>query len=154
AFSRFGDTAWRRNTARARQFRAFLKKEEAWLDGYVLFRVLMDEHGVGGLRDLWPEEQRSLEGARRWLGSQKAKRRKELENRMRFYQYVQWIAYGQWRDLHDYADGRGVALMGDVPFGVSYYSADVFSRPDLFNLEWSGGAPPEPYFKDDAFTQK
>src|SRR5207247_8747060 len=44
--------------------------------------------------------------------------------------------------------------MGDIPFGVSYYSADVFSRPDEFMLDWFGGAPPEPYFKDDAFTQK
>ena len=44
--------------------------------------------------------------------------------------------------------------MGDIPFGVSYYSADVFARPDEFMLEWSGGAPPEPHFKDDLFTQK
>ena len=44
--------------------------------------------------------------------------------------------------------------MGDIPFGVSYYSADVFARPDEFALDWSGGAPPEPYFKDDEFTQK
>ena len=44
--------------------------------------------------------------------------------------------------------------MGDIPFGVSYYSADVFARPDEFVLDWCGGAPPEPYFKDDEFTQK
>src|SRR5437667_33825 len=53
-----------------------------------------------------------------------------------------------------FAEAHGVALMGDIPFGVSYYSADVFARPDEFMLEWSGGAPPEPHFKDDAFTQK
>ena len=67
---------------------------------------------------------------------------------------MQWIAHQQWRDVKAYAEQRGVALMGDIPFGVSYYSADVFSRPDEFLLDWSGGAPPEPYFKDDAFTQK
>jgi len=44
--------------------------------------------------------------------------------------------------------------MGDIPFGVSYCSADVFARPDEFMLDWFGGAPPEPYFKDDAFTQR
>ena len=37
---------------------------------------------------------------------------------------------------------------------MSYYSADYFGRPDGFEPGWSGGAPPEPYFKDDAFTQK
>jgi 4-alpha-glucanotransferase len=30
----------------------------------------------------------------------------------------------------------------------------VYSRRDEFALDWSGGAPPEPYFKDDEFTQK
>jgi 4-alpha-glucanotransferase len=44
--------------------------------------------------------------------------------------------------------------MGDVPFGVSYYSADVWAEPEIFNHEWSGGAPPEPLFTADAFTQK
>jgi len=44
--------------------------------------------------------------------------------------------------------------MGDIPFGVSYYSADVFARPSDFRLDWFGGAPPEPYFKDDEFTMK
>src|SRR6202162_1070955 len=71
-----------------------------------------------------------------------------------FFRYVQWIAYEQWSAVKSYAEERGVALMGDVPFGVSYYSADVFARRDEFALDWSGGAPPESYFKDDEFTQK
>jgi 4-alpha-glucanotransferase len=77
-----------------------------------------------------------------------------LANRQNFFCYVQWVAHQQWRAIKSYAEERGVALMGDIPFGVSYYSADVFARPDDFVLDWCGGAPPEPYFKDDAFTQK
>ena len=77
-----------------------------------------------------------------------------MTRRLDFFCYVQWIAHQQWRDVKAHAEQRGVALMGDIPFGVSYYSADVFSRSDEFLLDWSGGAPPEPHFKDDAFTQK
>jgi 4-alpha-glucanotransferase len=77
-----------------------------------------------------------------------------VTRRLDFFCYVQWIAHQQWRDVKAHAEQRGVALMGDIPFGVSYYSADVFSRPDEFLLDWFGGAPPEPHFKDDAFTQK
>ena len=73
---------------------------------------------------------------------------------MDFFCYVQWIAHQQWRDIKAHAEQSGVALMGDIPFGISYYSADVFSRPNEFMLDWFGGAPPEPLFKDDAFTQK
>src|SRR5438876_509248 len=74
--------------------------------------------------------------------------------RQNFFRYVQWIGHEQWREMKSYAAQRDVALMGDVPFGVSYYSADVFARADEFALDWSGGAPPELYFKDDQFTQK
>jgi 4-alpha-glucanotransferase len=44
--------------------------------------------------------------------------------------------------------------MGDIPFGVGRYSADVWANRELFDLDWSGGAPPEKTFKVDAFTEK
>ena len=53
-----------------------------------------------------------------------------LAERRDFYSYVQWIAHQQWRDVKAYAEAQGVALMGDIPFGISYYSADVFAHPD------------------------
>ena len=104
--------------------------------------------------DRWREEHRSLGAARAWLQALGPTRREKFETRMRFFRYVQWIAHEQWSAIKRYAEERGVALMGDIPFGVSYYSADVFARREEFALDWSGGAPPEPYFKDDEFTQK
>jgi len=44
--------------------------------------------------------------------------------------------------------------MGDIPFGVSLYSVDVWANLEIFDLDWYGGAPPELLFKDDAFVQK
>ncbi len=154
AFGHFSEQHLKRNTARARKFRAFEKTESCWLEDYTLFRVLMDENKGSECWDAWPEHQSSAARARAWLARQSAAFRRDFERQMRFYAYVQWIAFTQWRELRDYCDSRGVALMGDVPFGISYYSADVFAHPELFDLKWSGGAPPEPYFKDDAFTQK
>jgi 4-alpha-glucanotransferase len=42
--------------------------------------------------------------------------------------------------------------MGDIPFGVGRYSADVWANRGIFDLDWSGGAPPEKTFKTDPFT--
>ena len=70
--------------------------------------------------------------------------------RERFFCYVQWIADEQWHELRKFAEERGVALMGDIPFGVSYYSADVFSEREIFHLDWSGARRQSRYFKDDA----
>jgi 4-alpha-glucanotransferase len=113
----------------------------------------MDENGSEQW-DRWPAEQATAGAAAQWLKSQKPVKRRALEKKVKFYQYVQWLAFTQWRELKAYCDTRGVALMGDVPFGVSYYSADVFSNPDIFDLAWSGGAPPERIFKSDPFTEK
>ncbi len=149
AFARF-----RSRTEGREQFEIFCGKEKSWLADYVFFRALMEKNGGREAWDHWPQEQQTLSGAREWL---KKKRRDVLERfaeREEFFRYVQWVAYSQWIAVKAYAEERGVALMGDIPFGVSYYSADVFLRREQFDLDWLGGAPPEPYFKDDEFTQK
>lgn len=154
AFDSFLTNEHQRNRSRARGFRAWVREQSAWLEPYALFRVLIDENKVGEQWDQWPEAQQTFSSAQKWLAAQPAKKRKHFEQRTRFYKYVQWIAFAQWLEIKRHAEARGVALMGDVPFGISYYSADVFAQPELFDLQWSGGAPPEPYFKDDQFTQK
>jgi 4-alpha-glucanotransferase len=139
--------------ARRESFAQFQKTEQAWLEDYTCFRVLMEINRTEAW-DAWPEEHRSIEKARAWFAGLRSNKAARLEKRRRFFAYGQWIAYSQWSALKAYAEEKSVALMGDIPFGVSYYSADVFADPNQFELEWSGGAPPEPYFKDDEFTQK
>ncbi len=73
----------------------------------------------------------------------------KTEQQLVFYTYIQWIAKQQWVAIKDYAESRGVRLMGDIPFGISVYSADVFANPFLFDLDWYGGAPPEKLVKED-----
>jgi 4-alpha-glucanotransferase len=135
-------------------FRDFCAQEAAWLNDYAFFRALMEQNGESEAWDKWPEPHRKIELARLWLDRQSRKTRDEFAGREMFFRYGQWIAHEQWSAVKSYAEERGVALMGDIPFGISYYSADVFSRPNEFALDWSGGAPPESYFKDDEFTQK
>jgi len=153
-FENFLARSWKRNDKHARAFRAFMKEEAAWLDGYALFRVLIDQNGDTERWDLWPEEQRTFTRAQAWLAAQKTPKRREIEHRLRFVSYVQWIAWEQWRGIHAYAGDRGLALMGDIPFGISYYSADVWTWPELFDHKWCGGCPPERVFAADPFTYK
>jgi 4-alpha-glucanotransferase len=150
----FANFSARAGEDRRAGFQKFCEEEAAWLSDYVFFRVLMEENDDSAAWNRWPVQIQSIERARTWLRDLPQDRQAAVTDRQRFFCYVQWIAHQQWRAIKSYAEERGVALMGDIPFGVSYYSADVFSRPDEFMLDWSGGAPPEPYFKDDEFTQK
>jgi len=140
--------------SRQRAFAEFCHANSQWLETYSFFRALMEVNGERETWDEWQPEHRAEESARTWLAAQSAEERKHFAALENFFCYVQWIAHLQWRELSKLAEERGVALMGDVPFGISYYSADVFTHRDIFALDWSGGAPPERYFKDDEFTQK
>src|SRR6266487_1733659 len=151
AFSNFSANA---TEDRQSQFKKFCQEQESWLEDYTFFRALMEENAGSEVWDKWRTEHRTIEKAREWLHHLPQDRQSEFQRRQNFFCYVQWIAHEQWREMKSCAAERGVALTGDVPFGVSYYSADVFARPNEFALDWSGGAPPELYFKDDEFTQK
>ena len=136
------------------EFRTFCALESAWLRDYAFFRVLMEENNDSAAWNRWQLQHQKIEKARSWLRDLPQDRQAALTSRQNFFCYVQWIAHQQWRAVKMYAEERGVALMGDIPFGVSYCSTDVFARAEEFVLDWVGGAPPEPYFKDDAFTQR
>lgn len=140
--------------ARRQKFEDFRDRAAEWLEPYTFFRTLMELNNDSEAWDTWAEEQRDPQTARSWLSAQPAEIRAEFATREKFFAYVQFIADEQWRATKEFAEQKGVALMGDIPFGVSYCSADVYSHREIFHLDWSGGAPPEPYFKDDAFTQK
>ncbi len=59
----------------------------------------------------------------------------------------------QWQALKAYANDNGVQLVGDCPIYVAYDSADVWCRPELFDLNPDGtprevaGVPPD-YFSE------
>jgi 4-alpha-glucanotransferase len=154
AFARFLKRHWRRDTARAGAFRRFLLENAGWLSDYALFRLLMEENGGVAAWERWPAWHRTPRHAYSWLLSLPEKRRQALAQRRLFFCYVQWVAFDQWRALKNHAAARGVFLMGDIPFGIGRSSADVWANPDLFDLDWSGGAPPESAFQSDPFTAK
>lgn len=153
AFARFRRNQLQRKTARAQEFQQFVESQADWIHGYTLFRTLLDEHH-GHRWDTWPEEHRTPAAAERWLAALPARRAQAYEKARQFYAYVQWIAFTQWRAAKAHADKKGVALMGDIPFGVSFQSADVWAHPEFFRSGWSGGTPPDRIFKHDLFIQK
>jgi len=135
------------NLADKQEFIRFLHEQKEWISDYALFRSLVDKFDGNACWTMWPETQSSLDKAKVWAQSEK-----DVSVTMRFYSYVQWVAFTQWARVRAHADNCGVALMGDIPFGISRYSVDVWANPQLFDLKWSGGAPPEKFFQSDPFT--
>ena len=79
--------------------------------------------------------------------------RAEYADEIRYREFVQFCFDEQWRALADYADEKGITLVGDLPIYVALDSADVWAAPEAFDLTESNepavvaGVPPNP---DDA----
>jgi 4-alpha-glucanotransferase len=136
----------------AYEFQAFVEDNMGWLPGYTLFRTLLNEYSNNALWHEWIPEHQTLADAETWLTT--AADREELIRYRQFTAYVQWIAWRQWGEVRAWADEKRVRLIGDIPFGVSRYSADVWAEHELFDLTWSGGAPAEPFFAGDEFLRR
>ena len=152
AFERFWEN--RESDPRLADFEDFREAESSWLVNYCHFRFLMEHEGGQETWDFWSIRYNTGAKARTWIAEQMVHRGPEIDKRLAFYAWVQWIAFTQWRALRIFADEHDVKLMGDIPIGISYCSADVFFEPKWFDLKWFGGAPPETVFKDDAFACK
>lgn len=136
----------------AYEFQAFVEDNMGWLPGYTLFRTLLNEYSNNALWHEWIPEHQTLAEAEMWLAV--APDKEDLVRYRQFTAYVQWIAWRQWADVRAHADAKKVKLIGDIPFGISRYSADVWSEHELFDLTWSGGAPPEPFFTGGEFLRR
>ena len=133
---------------KVKSFETFQENQAEWLLPYCKYRWLTELAGTEEWTH-WPKEYNTAAKAETYLsGLDQAKVKKNLT----FYAWVQWHAFTQWRKLRVYAEEKDVKLMGDIPIGVSYSSADVFFEPQWFDLTLSGGSPPETVFKDDAFA--
>lgn len=154
AFESFLTKYWSKESERGGAFRQFLHDNGDWISDYAFFRVLMEDYNDWPTWDEWPLDRQNPKRAWSWLLSLPAKQREEYADRILFCAYVQWIAFEQWMAVKDYGTKKHVYLMGDIPFGVNRYSSDVWGNRAIFDLEWSGGCPPEKVFKCDPFTEK
>jgi 4-alpha-glucanotransferase len=136
AFAVFRQRHHGRGSARERAFREFGAREAWWLDDYVLFRALHDEHRGQYWREWEPalrdRDPAALEHARG-----------RLEATLLYYRYLQWLADEQWQAARREC-GR-VGIFGDFPFMVSGHSADVWARQHEFMLDASVGTPPDAF---------
>ncbi|MEN3941940.1 4-alpha-glucanotransferase [Prosthecobacter sp. SYSU 5D2] len=136
----------------AGEFQQFQQKESDWLPGFTLFRTLVHEYENNAHWEQWRPEHHKVASAESWIAAHPERAR--LERLRRSFAYIQWVAQRQWSEVRAYADAKGVRLMGEMSFGVSRSSADVWCHPDLFDTEWSMGTRPVSYFDTNKDSER
>ena len=122
-------------------FQTFL--ENPLMRDYAVFMTFRELHG-GKSWTQWPEAFRT------WPEN----RDMDLtpyEKAIEFELFMQYLFFDQWRRLKEYANKKGILIIGDIPFYVGQDSQDVWTGKENFLLDEEGepafiaGVPPD-YF--------
>ncbi len=126
------------NFERDEAFDRFEMVSAHWLEQYATFMALRESNGGASWTQFKP-------------GSQPSK------DCIAFHKFVQFEFHRQWDSLRGYCRGRGIRILGDLPFYVQHDSADVWTDPKLFDLASNGeprsvgGVPPDLFTEDGQY---
>ena len=127
-------------------FKAFKKQNSHWLDDYVLFMACSLHYN----KQPWNTWDADI--AQRKPKAMKAYREK-FQEQIDFQYWLQFEFYNQWISLKEYANNRGIRVVGDIPIFVDHNSADVWANPQYFEVDKKGnrqlvaGVPPDYFSK-------
>lgn len=128
-------------------YKLFIRKNRWWLEDYALFMVLKKAYD-GQCWNTWPQQLLMREEDALYA------KRQEFAEDIAFHCFAQYQFHRQWRNLKQYANQKGVQIIGDVPIYVPLDSADVWANPDLFQLDETrkpkmvAGCPPDSFSAD------
>jgi len=131
-----------------REFDEFCSLNADWLDSAAVFHCLSNSDDLRGLNWWdWPADLRD----RKRSAIQECEARCEEE--ISEFKALQFLFNRQWMSLRNYANSKGISIIGDMPIYVGGHSADVWANRDLFELSHEGksmsvsGVPPDAFSK-------
>lgn len=124
----------------------FLEENKSWLNNYVLF-MSAKKYFNGIAWNQWDKDFafRKPQSIQYYSNL--------LKEEMDYHIFLQYKFFQQWKALKYHANLLGIQIIGDLPIFVSYDSSDVWSNPELFDLDKQGnpnhvaGVPPD-YFSE------
>jgi len=127
---------------------AAFEQKKPWVRDFALFYAVK-EHFNSCSWMQWPDEDIRLRKPERIQYYSEL-----LSEEINYFVFEQYLFFGQWEAMHDYARANGIRLMGDIPIYVAEDSCDVWLNPDMFELDEDcrpiriAGVPPD-YFQAD-----
>lgn len=128
-------------------FDRFCWENASWLSDFALYQALKEQQD-GKPWYQWETPLKHRDPDAIWNA------RQALKDQIRFYCFVQYLFEKQWRALRNYAHKEGIRIIGDVPIYVPLDSCDVWSAPELFQLDEHldpiavAGCPPDAFSED------
>ena len=131
-------------TARAKLLERFIQSEGEPLELYAIFQTLEEERRMIQSKTVtwqeWPKQFLSPGSAVREYG-------KRHRKRIRFFQYIQWIASEQLNEVRRTADAAGmpIGIYNDLALGAEGTGAEAWMYQSVMALGADCGAPPDAF---------
>lgn len=129
-----------------KKLQSFKKQNDYWLGDYCLFMACSKKHNKIPWNKWSPElAQRNKKAIESF--------KKENQEEIDYQCWLQFEFFDQWHDVKDYANEKGIRVVGDIPIFVDHNSADVWGNPGFFEVDKRGnrklvaGVPPD-YFSE------
>lgn len=128
------------------EFEVFCKNEQGWLADFSVYACIK-QHFKGKEWFNWSEKYKFKDP--QTIADFEKNNQAEIEE----IKWNQFVFYRQWYRLKEYANAKGVGLIGDLPFYLDYDSVEVWSQRENFLLDKNGnmtvvaGVPPD-YFNE------
>ena len=129
-----------------KDFKRFKRQNKHWLNDYSLFMACALHYN----KQPWNTWEKGL--AQRDPEALKAFIKKHAKE-IAIQDWLQYEFYSQWMNLKEYANSKGIRVIGDIPIFVDHNSADVWANPQYFEVDKKGnrtlvaGVPPD-YFSE------
>lgn len=126
---------------------SFTEENSFWLEEYSLFMALKSHFDNKDWMQ-WDKKIRNRES------KALEEYRSKLSDEIGFWKFCQFKFFEQWKVLKNYANSRGIQIIGDIPLYVAQDSADVWAGRELFLLNEDGaptvvaGCPPDAFSED------
>ncbi len=138
--------AYERFDKTSRDYLDFLEENSGWLEEYALFMALKSNFENREWQT-WEPEIRECDP------EACAHFEKLLHDEKEFWYFVQYEFFFQWAKLKDYANSRGVYIIGEIPFYVSQDSVDVWAHRELFEINGDGSMDYVAGWPADAYSK-
>ena len=106
----------------------FEAENSSWLADYAEYMAIKESFGYKSFIH-WDEEIKRADKTAR------EKYRTELQDSIRYYTVTQYFFFKQWLALKEYANSKGVKIIGDMPIYVSADSVEMWTMPELFKVD-------------------
>ena len=120
-------------------YKKFYRANKHWLEPYAAFCFLRDKNGSTVFEE-WKSN-----GVYEKATIDKLVTAKSSFKELGFYFFVQFHLHMQLLEAVQYAHKKGVVLKGDIPIGIYRNGCDAWVAPELYNMNWQAGAPPDDF---------